>query len=278
MLHILTLTWQGKDKISTLKESLLPALSGLDYVWHIKENGSTDGSVDQIKTWKDMNVNLIAFEHNRQNYAQGMNLLFKEASAKSDDIILTLNNDVIIKESNSLKRMVEILQNDKQLGAVGAKLNYTNTNKIQHCGVLFSSSNGLPYHYRAGVEEGDRDKLNRYYPVVTGAVSMFPADVFENCYTNASGNKGFKEEYFFAFEDVDMCMRITHNLKRKIVYCGETNIFHEESASLKKNPVHKMFFNPNCRLFLKDWHKQIDVSLSNRYDDPVYNLYRKEEK
>lgn len=276
MLHILTLTWQGKEKISALKESLLPALSELDYVWHIKENGSTDGSVELIKSWEDMKINLMAFPHNRQNYAQGMNLLFKESGAKEDDVVLTLNNDVIIKDPDSLKRMVALLEKDKELGAVGAKLNYTNTNKIQHCGVLFSNRNGLPYHYRAGVEEEKKDTLNRYYPVVTGAVSMFPAAVFENCHTNKSGNKGFKEEYFFAFEDVDMCMRIVHNLKKKIVYCGETHIFHEESASLKKNPVHKMFFNPNCKLFLDDWHKQIDVSLTNKYEDPAYNLYRKE--
>jgi O-antigen biosynthesis protein len=273
MLHILTLTWQGKDKLKQLKESLMPALSDLDYVWHIKDNGSTDGSVDEIKVWNDAKINLMQFPHNRQSYSEGMNLLFKEASPKDSDVILTLNNDVIINDPASLKNMLKILKHDKEVGAVGAKLNYTGTSKIQHCGVLFNPGNGLPYHYRGGVEEEARDRASRYYPVVTGAVSIFPADVFANCCKNKSGTKGFSEDYFFAFEDVDMCMRIGYRLKKKIVYCGDTNIFHEESASLKKNPVHKMFFAKNRKTFIETWAKNIDVTLSTRYEDPAYDLY-----
>lgn len=274
MLHIITLNWQGKDKLQKLKASLLPALNDVEYTWHIKDNGSTDGSLEEIKSWDEPNVNLIAYPNNRQNYAQGMNLLFKEATPKEDDLILTLNNDVILQDKTSLKNMIKILRDDKEVGIVGAKLNYTNTTNIQHCGVLFHKTNGLPYHYRAGIEEQARDRSNRYYPVVTGAVAMLPASVFANCFSNPSGGKGFKEEFFFAFEDVDMCMRIVHFLNKKVVYCGETKIFHEESATLKKNPVHRMFFQNNCKLFLDAWYKAISVSLTKRYDeDPEYNLY-----
>jgi GT2 family glycosyltransferase len=272
-IHIMTLTWQGKDKISKLKNSLLPSLKDIYYIWHIKENGSTDGSVEEIKNWNDIKVNLIEFSHNRQNYSQGMNLIFKEASPKRDDVILTLNNDVIINDIYSLKNMLKIVTEDNEAGVVGAKLNYTNTKKIQHCGVLFSKYNGMPYHYRAGLEEEERDTVNRYYPIVTGAVSMLKADVFENCYTNKSGMKGFREEFHFAFEDVDMCMRVAYNLKKKNIYCGETDIFHEESASLKKNPVNKMFFHANCKLFIEPWHKNIDITLNDKYNDPSYAIY-----
>lgn len=273
MLHIITLNWQGKDKLKKLKESLLPALNDVEYTWHIKDNGSTDGSLEEIASWTDVKVNLIAYPNNRQNYAQGMNLLFKEAAPKDDDLILTLNNDIIFQDTTSLKAMIKMLRTDKEIGIVGAKLNYTNTNKIQHCGVLFHTSNGLPYHYRAGVEEKPRDCVNRYYPVVTGAVAMLPANVFANCFTNPSGDKGFREEFFFAFEDVDMCMRVVNHLHKKVVYCGETNIFHEESATLKKNPVHKMFFQNNCKLFLDAWYKTIDVSLVKKYEHPEHNVY-----
>lgn len=275
MLHILTLSWQGKSKLEALNKSLLPALDGIDYKWHIKENGSTDNSVEEIKKWDNKNINLIAYPHNRQNYAQGMNLLFKEAAPADNDIILTLNNDVIIKNINSIKNMINILTLDKNIGMVGAKLNYTDTDKIQHCGVLFNKTNGLPYHFRAGVKEAERDKVDRYYPVVTGAVAMLPAYVFANCCNNISGHKGFNEDFFFAFEDVDMCMRIGHYLNKKIVYCGSTDIFHEESATLKNNPVHKMFLQKNCKLFLETWYKHIDISLNDKYTKPDYNIYER---
>lgn len=273
-LRILTLSWNGKEKLQKLKASLIPALENIEFEWYIKENGSKDGSVEEIKSWQDIKVNLIEYPHNIDNYSQGINLLFKEASPKNDDIILTLNNDVIIKDNKSFHKMIQLLKKDQEVGILGAKLNYTGTNKIQHCGVLFHQSNGFPFHFRAGVEESDRDKVNRYYPAVTGAVAMLKADTFANVFTNSSGNKGLKEEFFFAFEDIDMTMRITHHLKKKVVYCGETEIYHEESASLKKNPVHKMFFGNNCKLFMEEWRKYIDISLVKKYEDPNYNLYK----
>lgn len=274
---IITLNWNGKDKISKLKQSLLPALSNLEYEWFIKDNGSIDGSVEEIRNWNDIKVNLIPYPNNNQNYSQGMNFLFKEASPKDNNIIITLNNDIIINDPKSIKNMLRILQEDKEVGLVGAKLNYTNTNKIQHCGVLFHKSNGLPYHYRAGVEEKERDRMNRCFPAVTGAVSALRADTFANCFDNKSGLKGFNEKYFFAFEDIDFNLRINHHLKKKIVNCGETNIFHEESASLKKNPVHKLFFNQNCKLFIEAWHKEINVLLEDKYNNPKYAVYRGKE-
>jgi GT2 family glycosyltransferase len=273
MLHLLTLNWNGKEKLQKLYQSLIPALEGLKCKWHIKDNGSADGSVEEIRNWNNPHINLMVYPHNRDNYSQGMNILFKEASPQRDDIIITLNNDVIINDPTSLKKMIKIVQEDKDAGVVGAKLNYTGTTKIQHCGVLFSPMNGMPYHYRAGVEEQERDRVNRYYPVVTGAVSALTADTFENCYTNKNGRKGFREDFHFAFEDVDMCMRAAHHLKKKNIYCGETSIFHDESASLKKNPVNKLFFHSNCKLFIEPWHQLIDVSLNDKYSDTSYAIY-----
>lgn len=273
-LHIFTLTWNGKEKLQKLYPSLMPALEDINYVWHIKENGSKDGSIEEIESWNNAKVNLIKYPHNRDNYSFGMNYLFKQADIKKDDLILTLNNDVIIKDSASIKNMINIILNDDEVGIVGAKLNYTNTDKLQHCGVLFHPSNGLPYHYRAGVNETDRDKKNRYYPVVTGAVALLKADVFANCCVdNKSGQVGFCEKYIFAFEDVDMCMRIVHNLGKKVVYCGQTEIFHEESASLKKNPINKLFFKNNCQTFIDFWNSKIDIKLVEQYTDPKFNTY-----
>ncbi len=137
MLKILTLNWNGADKLAALQKSLLPALEELDYAWYIRDNGSIDNSVQLVEGWDNNKINLIKYPNNQKNYAQGMNFLFKEAAPKDDDIILTLNNDVILQDTVSIKNMIKLLQEDKDIGIVGAKLNYTNTKNIQHCGVLF---------------------------------------------------------------------------------------------------------------------------------------------
>ncbi len=265
MLHILTLNWQGKDKIKALKQSLLPALENIEYVWHIRDNGSTDGSQEEIISWDNAKVHLIKYPDNKSNYSQGMNFLFKEAAPKEDDFVLTLNNDVILQDTTSIQNMIQLLQEDNDVGMVGAKLNYTNTQNIQHCGVLFHRSNGLPYHYRANMVQAERDTQNRIFPIITGAVALTRTSIFSEL--------KFNEKYFWAFEDCDFSMKVGHRLNKKVVYCGETNIWHEESASLKKNPVNKMFFNNNCKLFLDSWYKEIDVRLSHKYAQDDYNLY-----
>lgn len=275
MLHILTLNWQGREKIEKLRDSLIPALQGLDYTWHIRDNGSTDGSIETIRGWGDPRCHLISFPHNRENYAQGMNSLFQASGASGDDVIMTLNNDIVINNTTSISNMFTLLNSDSEIGLVGAKLNYTETKKIQHCGVLFSRTNRLPYHYRAGMSESSRDTANRYYPAVTGAVAMLRADTFVNCAENKSGRRGFDENFHFAFEDIDMSMCIAHHLKKRNVYCGQTDIYHEEGASLKKNPVHKMFFHQNCNIFLERWAPQIELGLEAKYVDNTYELYKR---
>lgn len=272
MLHIITLHWNKKDILSPLKKSLLNALENIDFNWYIKDNASNDGSIEELKSWNHNNIHVLYYKDNKQNYSQGMNLLFKEANPKDDDMILTLNNDVIIKNKTSIANMIELLQKPN-IGLVGAKLNYSNSNKIQHNGILFHQYNGLPYHYRAGLTEDEYDRQNRYYPIITGALSLFKAEVFRNCFKNKSGTVGFCEDYHWAFDDCDLGMRIGCFLKQKIACCGNVNIEHEESSSLKKNPVNKLFMKHNAQLFLNNWHKYINPTLEEKYSsDKNYNL------
>jgi len=276
MLYILTLNWNGKERLQTLKESLFLELTNIDFKWLIKDNGSIDGSVPLIKSWENENVQLVECNHNRDNYSQGMNLLFKEANPKNTDLILTLNNDVLFYGKNrSIKNMIKLF-NDKSVGLVGSKLNYNGTNRIQHSGVLFHYSHGLPFHYRSGKIEESYDTKNREYPIVTGAISLTTADIFQNVFTkNKSGINGFNEGYNWAFDDCDFSMRIKYNLNKKVVMCGETSIYHEESASLKKNPVNKLFMSHNANLFLENWNKYLDRHLIGKYEKQSnYGLYK----
>lgn len=145
-LFILTLHWNEAEKLSKLKESLLPALEGLDWSWQIRDNDSKDHSVSMIESWKDSRIILTKYHHNRDSFAEGMNFLFSCTSAEDNDYILLLNNDVIFNDTTSIKNMISCMTPD--VGVVGAKLLYTNTNKLQHAGVIFDPAYGLPTHFR----------------------------------------------------------------------------------------------------------------------------------
>lgn len=274
MLHILTLTWNNANKLLALRNSLYNACNNIDFVWHIKDNASSDNTVSQVESWSDKNIKLHKYKNNLQNFSEGMNYLFNNASPTDNDYVLLLNDDVVFNDSTSLKTMISLMEKDSSIGVVGARLRYLNTDKLQHAGVVFHDRLRTPMHFRLGEKSDFNAEQNREFQVVTGAVMLTKSEYYKNiCTTNKSGNKGMCESFVWAFDDVDACLSIKYNLNKKIVYCGKTNIFHEESASLKKNPVNKMFLPQNIKLLKEKWMSRYKLDLQDYLSNPKLNLY-----
>ncbi len=269
MIHVMTLSWNGLDKLKKLKDGLFANLKDHEFQWTIKDNGSMDGTVKEISTWG--NVNVIPWKNNLQNFSEGMNTIFHEVKPKSDDFVLLLNNDVMFPEETSLNSMMSCWK--PNVGAVGARLLYSGTNQLQHAGVVIHSQTRTPTHFRCK-EVADKDsEKNRYFQIVTGAVYLTKAELYENAFININGTKGMDESFRWAFDDVDLSLNILYHLKKKIVYCGKTTIYHEESASLKKNPVNRLHMNHNLKLFHSKWKNTIEVDEA-KYSNPSYNLVK----
>src|SRR5690606_396932 len=174
-LHIFTLSWNGLDKLKSLKSGLEKSLNNIDYHWHIKSNGCHDGTFDEVSTWGSQTT-CYPYKDNNQNFSAGNNYIFNIVKPKDDDYILLLNNDVIFNDSKSLKNIINLFESQKNVGVVGAKLKYINTNKLQHAGVVFCrASRGLPFHYRLNAPDDKQASKNREFQVVTGAVLLTKA-------------------------------------------------------------------------------------------------------
>lgn len=274
-LHILTLTWNAYDKLIRLKESLIPALNALNdvkYIWYIKDNASNDNTYEKVLSWNNPNINIIKYKDNLQNFAEGMNFLFDYANPDDNDLILLLNNDVIFADTKSLNNMIKILENDNSVGLVGARLLYTGTNKIQHSGVVFNKRTFSPMHLYVGLEsDKQRDEKNREFQVVTGAVAL----TYSKYYKQAGK---FDPLFVWAFDDVNFALSIKYNLNKKIVYAGKTKIYHDESASLKKNPINHMFMQQNLNLLRKVWGQKIVFDKELYEKNKNYMLYQIESR
>lgn len=278
-LWIWTLSWNGVDKLKQLRSGLNANLAKLTYnngqlkpewefpEWFVRDNGSKDGTVGELNCWKFLSDSPFAptvfeIKHNRDNFAQGMNDLASKSNLNDDDLILLLNNDIVFNDNTSLLNMWNLIQRP-EVGAVGARLLYTNTNKLQHAGTIFGPQYGnMPFHYKHQKESDKDAERNRYFQSVTAACCLIKAKEFKKV-------GGLCEGYSWAFDDVDLCLRINQN--SKVAYCGQTNISHEESASLKKNPVNKLFLKQNVDLFKKTWWGKYDIDHQKYLDDPNYN-------
>jgi GT2 family glycosyltransferase len=272
MLNILTLTWNAIDKLTKLKDSLLPALSEINYCWIIKDNNSNDNTADIASTWD--NVKVIRSPNNSQNFSEGCNICFQEAAPNDNDLVMLLNNDVIFNDTQSIRNMINLFNSDKDIGVVGARLLYTGTNQLQHAGVVINNY-GHPLHFRSKQPSDVNAEKNRLFQAVTGAALITKAEYYKNvCSTNKNGIKGLDQRFIWAFDDIDLCLSIKNNMDKKIVYCGKTNISHEESATLKKTPANKLFLTHNLNYLRDKWFARCEDDYNKYKNDPKYNLYK----
>lgn len=280
MLHILTLTWNGKSKLEKLTPTLINSLTNVDYKWYIRDHNSNDNSIEYLNELNNNNIVPIKYNTNNESFARGCNFLFKKAATQESDYILLLNNDIVFNDTTSIKNMIQIMDNDSNVGVVGAKLNYMNTNKLQHCGVIFDQAKHLlPWHFRANEIEDGNARKNREFNACTGAVLLVRAGLYENvCTTNKSGLNGMDETYIWMYEDVDLNLAVKYNMNKKIVYCGETNIFHEESATLKQSKQNKLFLNHNVNTYQRKWWNIVKEDFSLYSKNHNHNLYRASKK
>ena len=259
MIQILTLTWNGLDKMKALHDGLARNIDnvGEEVIWYVRDNGSKDDTVKWLKEYDGpINIKTLIKDHNRDNFAQGVNSLAEMAredwrpkvivkgrsvgatsmaAHAASNKFMFLNNDIVFGDDVSLKKMNDLYKSNSDIGMVGARLLYNDTNKLQHAGVIFSKQYGLmPYHYRHGEESDKAAEQNRYFQAVTAACSLLCAEKFfeVGC---------LDQKFSWAFEDIDLCLKF--NETKRIAQCGKTKIFHEESASLKKNPVNKYKLN-----------------------------------
>jgi GT2 family glycosyltransferase len=238
---------------------------GVKSKWYVRSNGCKDETVSYLQTLGDK-VAILSKDHNRDNFAQGVNslALMAQPDVSSGDMFLLLNNDIVFKESNSLIKMYNLLK-QHDAGIVGAKLRFNDGNKLQHAGVIFSSRyNNMPWHFRAGEEDDEFSKKNREFQAVTGALFLTPCDLF------------FKvgmldENFYWAFEDIAYNLMVRQQGK-KILLCGDTNIEHGESVSLKKNPVNKLMMGPNVKRFKEKYGSLYQIDHDHYLNDKNYNV------
>jgi len=253
----LTLTWNNSGKLQNLYESLLNV--DCDFKWLIRDNNSEDNTEALVNSWSCDFIKYYKYPNNQENFSQGNNYLYSKALQlginKEEDYILLLNDDIIFKDDESLNKMLSLFSD--KVAVVGSRLLFPD-GRLQHAGVVFveNDKGKFPHNYRSGEPDDARARMNREFQAVTGACMLVRAKYLQSTLldSNLSWN----------YEDIDLCLRMI-NRKKRVLYCGETHIVHDESSSLNKNPQNHKFFFKNLAHFNRQWAGKFDVDVS-KYD------------
>lgn len=252
----------SKDNYKILErcvKTLVDLTTYKNYEIIVVDNGSNDENRAKYAELCNKNNANYIYEKMEFNFSKMCNLGVKNASG---EYYLFLNDDIEIINNEWLSRMLGQAMLPHS-GAVGAKLLYPNSTKIQHDGII-NIENG-PCHAFLGYDDKNiyyfgRNRLTYNYVAVTAACLLICADKF-----NQIG--GFDEDLRVAYNDVDLCFKLVEAGYYNTVR-NDVCLYHHESLSRGDDTADKKkmdrLMKEQARLYEK--HEK----LANY--DPFYNI------
>ena len=188
----------------------------------IVDNGSNNDNKNELEKLQREYEFSYVYQHMDFNFSKMCNT---GAELAKYEMLLFLNDDCEVRGSKWLSHMASLAM-IKTTGAVGAKLYYPESKRIQHCGI-YNIQVG-PVHKLQFKEDirpyYDRRNLDvRNVLAVTAACLMVRKSVFEKI-------NGFDENLKVAFNDVDFCYKL-YKAGYDNVIDNEIHLWHHESLS-----------------------------------------------
>ena len=180
----------------------------------------------------------------------------------SANMLLFLNSDCFLTQSDSIIRAMDRLDRDQEMGAVGFRLLYSD-HTIQHDGMSVERwEKQQAFFINAHPRQGMPNKLIPEYVVsdtsclLTAACLLMPRPVFE-------GVGGFDTRFFLGdFEDSDLCLKILETGK-KLGIVREEGIFHLERQSFKQvdSLLRQRITLTNSNIYSNRWRAVLEDGL-----------------
>lgn len=230
-LSIVILCWNDRKVIAGCLESIFANTHSTDFEVIVSDNGSTDDSVDFIRAAYPQ-VRIIE---------NGRNLRFAKANnvgirASRGEYVLILNPDTIIHEG-TLDKMVASADRHFEAGAFGCRvLNSDGTHQVsgrpwptfrsEWIVALYLRALGRVHEWFNGdVYAGWNGTTQREVGWLSGCFILARSAVIKSI-------GGFDEQFFYYYEDLDLCRRIWE-AGYPILYVPDATITHLGGQSTK---------------------------------------------
>ncbi len=256
LLSFITITFNGLFDTIELINSIQEKIKSISFEIIVVDNAS-DINEAKIISERFSAVRTIRSEKNL-GFSGGNNLGIIEAIG---DYIFIINNDTYFKE-DTLWYLIDRLQNDSNIGAVGPKICSSSfPNHIQFAGYtpltnITLRNNAINY----GTTEAMDESESQITPYLHGAAMLVKRSVIDKV--------GLMPEiYFLYYEEIDWCTSIS-KAGFKLWYENKSTIYHKESQSTGINSPLKTYYLSRNRL-LYAWRH---LSPSNRILSVAYQI------
>jgi len=233
---VIIVNYNVRDFLHQSLLSIQKALKGIRSEVFVIDNASDDGSAEMVRQ-RFSRIQLIANTANL-GFAKANNIALKKARGK---FLLLINPDTIVQE-DTIRVMMEFLQNHPEAGLAGCKILNPDGSFQPACRrgfptpwVAFTRIFGLsklfPKIKLFGKYNLTYLNTEETYPVdaVSGSFMMVRKETFEQV-------GGLDESYFMYGEDLDWCYRI-RQAGWRIFYVHSTQIIHYKGESTRRSSL-----------------------------------------
>lgn len=233
------LTWNSEKYIKDCVDSILD-IKKINLEIIIVDNGSSDSTINIIKTYTDERIKIIQLE---KNYGTTISRNKGLSLIKNTDYICVLDSDTVINE-NAVNIMCNYLKNNPETAIVGPAM----------CGI--DKKKQIPYRkfpswkiklYKAipikkinqigeRLEQYDASSINEEFECdyLISACWMLRYEIYKKL-------GDLDEKIFYSPEDVEYCLR-ARNMGYKIIHLKNAQIIHAYQRISKKKLISKANF------------------------------------
>ncbi len=221
----------------------------LPYEVIVVDNDSTDEVPELLRAWAESHsgARVVTMKRN-SGFARACNEGARWARGK---YLVFLNNDTV-PFPGWLEAMVQLAENEPQVGVVGSKLLYPD-GRIQHIGIAFDEDKNPRHIYRGSPANIPPACISREYQAVTGACLLVPKELFDTV-------NGFDEVYRNFFEDTDLCLKVRARGYR-VMMCADSVLYHFEGITEGRGALDLH----NYLTFQARWRNKIEPDAERRY-------------
>lgn len=257
---VVILNWNGRLFLEAFLPKIIQTSKGVAEVI-IADNQSTDDSLAFIES-RYPDIRIIQNDGNF-GYAGGYNRALAQIDS---DYFVLLNSDIEVTE-NWISPVISLMDSDPSTAACQPKiLSYKDRRMFEYAGAGggFIDRYGYPFcrgRIFQSVEEdtGQYDDISEIF-WASGACFFIRASAFREA-------GGLDEDFFAHMEEIDICWRMKL-MGHKIMYCGNSTVYHIGGGSLDKSSPKKTYLNirnNNTMLYKNLTHNQLYPVFISRF-------------
>lgn len=233
---VVILNWNGAKMLRKFLPSVVKYTNSDLAEVYVADNGSTDNSVDVMKT-EFPSVGLISLKEN-YGFAEGYN---KVMDYVDSEYVVLLNSDVEVTEG-WIEPVLSYMELHNDVAACQPKiLSYHDKSKFEYAGASGGFIDKYGYPFCRGRVFDTLETDNGQYDVPTDIFWASGAAMFvrRNVYTEVGG---LDSRFFAHMEEIDLCWRLLSRGYR-LVCIPESKVYHVGGATLKKENPRKTYLN-----------------------------------